>query len=66
MKISSLEDQIQERTRDLQESETRYRNVIDQATDIIYSTDEEGYFTFINPKGIDAFGYSAKEILGQR
>lgn len=62
----SLEDQIQERTRDLQESETRYRNVIDQATDIIYSTDEEGYFTFINPKGSDAFGYSAAEILGQR
>jgi len=62
----SLEDQIEERTKDLQQSELKYRNVIEQATDIIYSTDEEGYFTFINPKGSDAFGYSATEILGQR
>lgn len=62
----SLEDQIAERTNDLLESETKYRNVIEQATDIIYSTDDKGYFTFINPLGVDAFGYKPKEILGRR
>lgn len=62
----SLESQIAMRTQDLQESEARYRNVIDEATDIIYSTNEEGYFTFINPKGSEAFGYGPNEILGKR
>jgi len=62
----NLESQISQRTQDLQESEEKYRNVIDQATDIIYSTDEEGYFTFINPVGIEAFGFSQDEIIGKR
>ncbi len=62
----SLEDQISQRTKDLQESESKYRNVIDQAADIIYSTDENGYFTFINPRGSDAFGYTVEEIIGTR
>ena len=62
----SLEDQIYERTLALQESEAKFRNVIDQATDIIYTTDEEGYFTFINPIGSNAFGYSMEEIIGKR
>ena len=62
----SLESQINQRTQDLQKSEEKYRNVIEQATDIIYSTDEEGYFTFINPLGSNAFGFSQKDILGKR
>ena len=62
----NLESQINQRTQDLQKSEEKYRNVIDQASDIIYSTDEEGYFTFINPTGSDAFGYTQDEILGRR
>jgi len=62
----NLEQNIRQRTEELQKSEARYRNVIDQATDIIYSTDEEGYFTFINPRGSEAFGYSAAEIIGKR
>lgn len=62
----NLETQIQQRTQDLRESEEKYRNVIDQATDIIYSTDEEGYFTFVNPIGSDAFGFSQDEIIGKR
>jgi len=62
----NLEEQIQVRTKDLQESELKYRNVIENATDIIYSTDEEGFFTFINPIGSDAFGFSLEEIIGKR
>ncbi len=62
----SLEDQINQRTEDLQESESKYRNVVDKATDFIYSTDEEGYFTFINPTGSEVFGYTVDEILGTR
>ena len=62
----TLEDTIQKRTEALRKSEEQYRAVVDQASDIIYSTDEEGYFTFINQIGIKAFGFEIDEILGKR
>ena len=62
----SLEEQILERTSALRESESKYRNVIDQVSDIIYTTDEDGNFTFINAAGSSAFGYSLDEILGRQ
>lgn len=62
----SLEEQIQNRTLELQESEKKYRSVIEQASDIIYSVDDEGYFTFINSLGLEAFGYENDIILGSR
>ncbi len=62
----SLEDLVQVRTKDLQESEEKYRNVIENASDIIYTTDKDGFFTFINPKGVAAFGFHLDEIIGKR
>jgi len=62
----NLEEQISKRTLALQESELKYRNVIDQASDIIYTTDEDGVFTFINPIGSNAFGYTLEEIIGKQ
>ncbi len=62
----SLEEQILERTSALRESESKYRNVIDQVSDIIYTTDEDGKFTFINAAGSSAFGYTLDEILGRQ
>jgi len=61
----SLEEKITQRISELQESETKYRNVIEQATDIIYSTNADGYITFVNARGVEAFGYTEKELLGR-
>lgn len=47
----------------LAESEERYRQFIENATDIIYRTDHRGYFTYVNPVGLAAFGYTAEEVL---
>ncbi len=62
----SLEQKIKERTKALQESEEKYRSVIEQASDIIYNIDKEGYFTFINLVGINSFGFGEDEIIGYR
>ena len=35
----------------LREGEVRYRQLTEQATDIIYNCDLEGHFTFVNPTG---------------
>ncbi len=47
----------------LKVSEERYRQVTDQANDVIFTLDEEGTFSFINPKMIEATGYNEEELL---
>jgi diguanylate cyclase (GGDEF)-like protein/PAS domain S-box-containing protein len=47
------------------ENEKRYRQLIDQANDIIYRTDERGCFTMLNSVAAKLLGYSKKEIMGK-
>lgn len=50
----------------LQESELRYRQIVENASDVIYRTDEDGLFTFINPVGLHLVGYQDEaEMLGR-
>ncbi len=64
--IGLVED-ITERTnaeRTLEESEHRYRQLVESATDIIYQTDEGGHFTLVNPVAIRITEYSSQELMG--
>ena len=45
------------------ESEKKYRLLIVQANDIVYTADRTGHFTFVNPIGLKLTGYSKKKIL---
>jgi len=49
----------------LRDSEERYRQVVDNASDIIYGADDSGYFTFFNPTALKTMGYSREELLGK-
>ena len=46
----------------LQEAEKRYRQVVEDATEIIYAVDEKGNFTYGNPAGLKVTGYSPEEL----
>ena len=46
----------------LRESEQKYRQVIEQAIEIIYTTDREGRFTYANTAATNAAGYSMQEL----
>ena len=48
----------------LKESEKKYRQVIENATEIIYTVDERGNFTYANPTGLKVTGYSLEELRG--
>jgi PAS domain S-box-containing protein len=66
--IDYLNKEIGERKRaeyTLRESEERYRQIIESASDIIYRTDEKGYFTFVNPVAARTVGYSHDEVMGK-
>jgi PAS domain S-box-containing protein len=49
---------------ELRRSEERYRSLLENANDIIYSHDLQGNFLSINRAGVDATGYTREEILG--
>jgi diguanylate cyclase (GGDEF)-like protein/PAS domain S-box-containing protein len=49
----------------LRESEERHRTLVENANDIVFTTDNIGYFTFVNPAGIRIVGYEKEEIIGR-
>ncbi len=49
---------------DLAESEERFRQIIENASDIIYRTDQRGNFTYVNPTGLKMMGYELSEVIG--
>ena len=46
----------------LAESEKRYRQVVENATEIIYSLNTKGNFTYGNPAGLKVTGFSLEEL----
>jgi PAS domain S-box-containing protein len=50
----------------LQESESRFRQIIENASDLIYRTDARGNLTYINPTSMGIMGVTdEEEILGK-
>ncbi len=45
-----------------QEKERQFRHIVENAKDIIYTTNENGKFTYVNEIAIMATGYSAEEF----
>jgi len=59
---------LQEKRRIIQllvESETRYRDLVETSHDLIWTTDAEGRFTYLNAAAWDVFGTAPKELLGR-
>jgi PAS domain S-box-containing protein len=66
--ISFISRDITERKRaeeKLQESEEKYRNIIETANEGIFITDAETRITYINEKIREMFGYDHKKIIGR-
>ncbi len=49
----------------IKESETRYKDILDSISEIIYKTDAEGIFTFINKAWTNVTGYDIEETIGR-
>jgi diguanylate cyclase (GGDEF)-like protein/PAS domain S-box-containing protein/excisionase family DNA binding protein len=49
----------------LLESENRYRDLVETSHDLIWSTDSEGRFTYLNTAAYDIFGLAPKDLIGR-
>ncbi|MDP9192432.1 MAG: response regulator [Acidobacteriota bacterium] len=49
---------------ELRESLARYRHIIENANEIIYSADHRGNFTYVNPAATRITGYDEDELIG--
>ncbi len=62
---SHLEAEVARRTRQLAESEARYRDLVESSPDWVWETDEHGLYRFSNGRVRDLLGYEPKEVLGR-
>jgi diguanylate cyclase (GGDEF)-like protein/PAS domain S-box-containing protein len=49
----------------LRDSEARYRTLVENASDIVFRTDNSGHFTFVNPAALRITGYGEEELIGK-
>jgi PAS domain S-box-containing protein len=68
IRAQSLKQEIQQRKQAeqaLSESEAKFRRLVENANDMIYSVSPEGTFTYFSPKIKDILGYEPQEVIGQ-
>ncbi len=51
---------------DLKQSEERYRGLIENSSEIIYQTDQKGFFAGMNKTMLDKLGYLPEELMGMK
>ncbi len=61
--VDTLERAVEERARKLKESEERYRRLIDNMTDVVFSIDLKGNFTFCSQAAEKMTGCSVQQLL---
>lgn len=60
-----LRRQVTRRTSELDASERKYRDLVEQANSIILRWNADGRITFLNRFGQQFFGYTADEVVGR-
>lgn len=66
--LTAVKRALEEKRRIIQlllESEQRYRDLVETSHDLIWSTDAQGRFTYLNNAATDIFGLVPNELLGR-
>jgi PAS domain S-box-containing protein len=62
--IEGLETKVEERTKELSDSEVRARSILNNAADSVIVIDGDGIVREFNPSAEATFGYKASEVIG--
>ncbi|MDD2846137.1 MAG: diguanylate cyclase [Rhodoferax sp.] len=61
---TSLENRVAQRTAELISSEEKFRLLVNNSHDIIYTMNQEGIFTFVSPAWTVLLGHPVEEVTG--
>ncbi len=64
-KVTERTAQLAEAVTTLQKSEEKYREIVENTSDVLHTTDYKGNFTYINPACKQLTGYSQQELIGE-
>ena len=65
LKMSDLERNVEERTKELNEIKTRLQNLYDYAPDMYFSVKPDGTVLSVNQFGAECLGYTTNELIGE-
>jgi PAS domain S-box-containing protein len=60
-----LGELVAARTGELQESERRYRGLVEKINDWVWEIDANGVYTYVSPRARELLGYAPEEIVGK-
>ncbi|MDD5309547.1 MAG: response regulator [Deltaproteobacteria bacterium] len=60
-----VEDQLELRTRELKESEEKFRSMAEQLTDMIFLADRRGVINYVSSASEHLLGYAPGEVVGR-
>lgn len=63
--ISEDITELRRATKELSESEARFRNLVETSSDWIWEVDENAVYSYLSPKIRDTLGYEPAEIIGK-
>ncbi len=49
----------------LREKEKKYRYLVENLNDVVFSVDQNGFITYVSPAGERQYGYSSSDLLGK-
>ncbi len=61
-----LEELVEQRTRDVRESEEKYHHLVDNLTDAVFTIDLKGNITFCSQEGEKMTGYPVQQLLSMK
>ncbi|MBP6182012.1 PAS domain S-box protein [Flavobacterium sp.] len=64
-KVTERTTQLAEAIETLRKSEEKYREIVENISDVVHTSDYKGYFTYINPACKKLTGYTQNEIIGK-
>ncbi len=64
-RINLLKSEKEQADLENQERESRYRNLVETMNEGLAEIDENGYFTFVNPRLAEMLGYPSEELIGK-
>ncbi|RPI45843.1 MAG: EAL domain-containing protein [Betaproteobacteria bacterium] len=66
--LAAVKRSLEDKRRVIQlllESEKRYRDLVETSHDLIWTTDAQGRFTYVNKASVEVFGLEPGEIIGR-